>query len=252
MTKIRICIGTEDKTEIPCKVLQHSIISRISSGTEVEFFLSNDKSWYTEKQRPFKLGTAFSLYRWSIPELMGYSGYAIYLDADQIVLSDIKELWQSDQLYPNKETSVWCTYQSLHYETSVMFIDCTKAKDQFPSRGLVLDRLASDYDRVYYKSLMHGKELVVSPQKIPEHWNHLNYYDKHLTCLLHYTIEHQQPWYRPSHALTWLWEQELVAAMSAGYITKRDIQYHINKWDEAIDGKKTRYSGLHPYYKKYC
>ncbi len=250
MTKIRVCIGTEDKTEIPCKVLQHSILSRTT--TEVEFFLSNDKSWYTEKQRPFKLGTAFSLYRWSIPELMGYSGYAIYLDADQIVLSDIGELWASDILYPNKEASVWCTHQGLRFETSVMFIDCTKAKDQFPSRGLIQSQLELDADRTYYKRLMWGQELSQKPQVIPIHWNHLNFYEKQWTCLLHYTIEHQQPWYKPSHTLTWLWEKELVSALKSGYVTKSDILHHTNKWDEATDGKKTRYSGMHPYWKKYC
>ena len=252
MTKIRICIGTEDKTEIPCKVLQHSILSRTSSPSNIEFYLSNDKSWLTEKQRPFKLGTAFSLYRWYIPELLSYEGYAIYLDADQIVLSDIKELWASDQLYPNKETSVWCTYQNLHYETSVMFINCAKAKDQFPSRGLIQDRLQSDFDRSYYRRLMWGQELPCKPQEIPLSWNHLNCYQKNETRLLHYTIEHQQPWYYPSHNLTYLWEKELQSALEAQVVTRSDIKYFVNKWDEITDGKKTRYSGLHPYWKKYC
>ena len=250
MTPIRICIGTEDKMEIPCKVLQHSIVSRTKS--EVQFFLSNNKSWYTEKQRPFQLGTAFSLYRWFIPELFGYEGYAIYLDADQIVLADILELWKSDQLYPNEETSVWCTYQNLKHETSVMFLNCLKAKDQFPSRSTILTELEVDSQREYYRRLMGGAVLKVKPQDIPIFWNHLNFYDKHLTCLIHYTVEHQQPWYKPSHPLTTIWETELVKTLEAGLITRSDIRHFVQKWDEVIDGKKVRYSGLHPYYKKYC
>lgn|SRR3990167_8078698 len=250
MTKIRVCIGTEDKTEIPCKVLQHSIVSRTKS--EVEFFLSNNKSWYSQQERPYKLGTGFSLYRWLIPELLSYEGYAIYLDADQLVFADILELWQSDQLYPNKETAVWCTHQKLRFETSVMFIDCTKAKTQFPKQNIILSSLEKDTTREYYRRLMTGLELKTKPQMIPNFWNHLNMYEANKTCLLHYTTEHLQPWYKPSHPLTTIWESELIKAMDAGYVTRNDILHFTQKWDATIDGKKTRYSGIHPYWKKYC
>lgn len=43
-----------------------------------------------------KWGTPFSAFRWSIPEVCGYEGKAIYLDSDFIILSDIKDLWDQE------------------------------------------------------------------------------------------------------------------------------------------------------------
>ena len=40
--------------------------------------------------------TPFSFQRFLIPELCGYSGKAIYLDADMQVFRDIRELWNYD------------------------------------------------------------------------------------------------------------------------------------------------------------
>jgi hypothetical protein len=38
-------------------------------------------------------GTPFSCFRFAVPELCNFEGRAIYLDADQLVLGDIGELW---------------------------------------------------------------------------------------------------------------------------------------------------------------
>ncbi len=45
-------------------------------------------------------GTDFSVFRMAVPELCGFSGKAIYLDADMLVLGDIAELWNLPQRAP--------------------------------------------------------------------------------------------------------------------------------------------------------
>lgn len=44
-------------------------------------------------KQPGSWGTPFSAFRFAVPELCGFEGRAIYLDADMLVLGDIAELW---------------------------------------------------------------------------------------------------------------------------------------------------------------
>jgi len=44
----------------------------------------NDKKWYTP----------FSNFRFAIPEVNGFQGRAVYMDVDQIILKDPKELFE--------------------------------------------------------------------------------------------------------------------------------------------------------------
>ena len=48
----------------------------------------NAKGWRTEKW-----ATPFSGFRWAIPEFCDFTGRAIYMDADVLVLCDLAELW---------------------------------------------------------------------------------------------------------------------------------------------------------------
>lgn len=250
-SRIRIFIGTEDKTAIPCAVLKHSILKHASSPANIEFHELNGTSWQSAKDRPFQIGTGFSLFRWYIPEMCDFQGHAIYLDADQIVLSDIKELWQSDQLYPNKNASIWCTYQNLHHETSVMFIDCAKAKDQWPSKATIEVKLKNDPQRNYYRNLMWAKEIKFAPQTIPNYWNALNTYDKE-TRLLHYTIEATQPWYDPTHPHIAHWKRMLRDAIEAGKVSLTDIHEACGRWKPRDKEAGTRHEGMHPQWAAYC
>jgi len=131
---IRVCIGTEPKTEIPLKVLQYSIMKHTKS--KLKFYPMRGTNW--DSGKPLHQGTGFSLKRWQIAEYFNFEGYAIYLDVDQILLTDINRLWQADIDYPNKTASIWCTYKKDKWYqrapcTSVMFIDCEVAKNDWPN-----------------------------------------------------------------------------------------------------------------------
>lgn len=251
---IRIFIGTEPKTALAQKVLEHSILRRTIA--KVSFQAMTGRAWeYSTKD--IKVGTGFSLRRWMIPSACEWDGYAIYLDADQIVFGDIAELWN----LKNKDTvngnQIWCTYQADKFsasawpQTSVMLIDCRAALAQAGHWRIdqIRDRLLKNNNQAFYADLMHAKWMDPQPLPIPTCWNHLNVFDKTSTRLLHYTKEPEQPWYKPSHPLAPLWEAELKEALRTGYVTPTDLKEALARWGKQEDWRKT--NGLHPHYRKF-
>ena len=107
--KVRVFIGTEAKTEIARKVLECSIQRR--TETKVECVAMIGREWeYSHEGIPF--GTGFSLRRWMIPEYCNWQGRAIYLDADQLMLGDVEELWTMPRRLGSPRTrATWMTHQ---------------------------------------------------------------------------------------------------------------------------------------------
>ena len=90
MGPIRIFIGTDESQVVPTAVLRHSITSRTDAA--VKFHELTDLKTGLEQD----FYTGFSFYRWGIPSFCNYTGSAIYLDTDIVVLCDIRELWDLD------------------------------------------------------------------------------------------------------------------------------------------------------------
>ncbi len=59
-------------------------------------------------------------------------------------------------------------------------------------------------------------------QSIDPRWNHYNMVRED-TRLIHFSHVREQPWKRPEHPMTALWEEWLQEAMSAGYVGRGDI-----------------------------
>ena len=82
-------------------VLDYSIHKHTSAPVEIVWMqLSKDPQsfWYSnpktgEGWNTTKWPTPFSGFRWAIPEYCDFSGRAIYMDADVIILDDLAELW---------------------------------------------------------------------------------------------------------------------------------------------------------------
>ena len=250
--RVRIFIGTEPKTEIARKVLECSIIRR--TEMQVEFIPMIGKEWEYSIEG-ITVGTGFSLRRWMIPAYCGWQGRAVYLDADQLVFGDIWDLWTKPmQLGGMGEYTVWCTYQPDKFskkpwpQTSVMVIDCEKAKGQWGfDIAKVLRHLRGDPSG--YADFMHGTWLDKPPVQIETEWNHLNVFEKGKTKLLHYTKEPEQPWYKPDHPLAHWWKTELSIAVNCGFVTKEMLLEALSKWQVKEDWRNT--NGLHPEYKKF-
>ena len=73
----------------------------------------NDKKWYTP----------FSNFRFAIPEVNGFQGRAVYMDVDQIILKDPKELFELEI----PEDKAWLALDPSR--TDVMLMDCAKFKN---------------------------------------------------------------------------------------------------------------------------
>lgn len=255
--QIRVFIGSEPKTEIPKKVLEYSILKNTKSQVVFPGLDSND-SWSERAKEGWRstLGTGFSLLRWEIPERCNFEGFAIYLDADMIVLADIKDLWLSDVNHPNNKCSVWCTWQVCKWfpeketpETSVMLIDCAKAKNNQPNMKAIYSYIDDDPRRKKYVNIMRTFKHKNRPQRIDTSWNRLNTCPPNHTNILHYTKEPEQPWYNPGHSHKKLWEDLLVECLDKKIVTKDELKIALSSY--VPHTRKIRGQGLHPYYKKY-
>lgn len=249
--RVRVFIGTEPKAEIARKVLEFSIRRRTES--EVEFTPMIGSQWEYDT-KGFKQGTGFSLRRWMIAEHCKWHGRAIYLDADQLVFSDIWDLFSQPDYNPIPGCPAWMTYQPSkfskvpHPHSSVMVIDCAAAKNYpYFHINTVFATLRAKPDKKTYSEVMFPNWF--KPGQIPNHWNHLNVYEEGKTRLLHYTKEPEQPWYTPDHPFAQKWQMEFQVALSLGYITEIEVVDAVARFGIKEDWRST--NGLHPFYLRY-
>jgi hypothetical protein len=92
--------------------------------------LSRDKDspWYSSATSGWNTqlwATPFSVFRWSIPHIVG-TGKAIYMDVDMVALADIAELW--NQPFPPGKAVLWKDEKN----SCVMLMDCAPVKAALP------------------------------------------------------------------------------------------------------------------------
>src|SRR5438128_1544773 len=88
--ELRVFVGTEPKQWLSAELLRYSIARRTSMTLdfqELKFLPLKDS---------VKLFNGFYIHRFAVPELCGYQGRAIYLDANTIVLDDLLHLLHFD------------------------------------------------------------------------------------------------------------------------------------------------------------
>ena len=253
MSDIRVLIGTEPKTEIARKVLEHSIRRHTISTVVCTPMIG--PAW----EYPIagiQVGTGFSLRRWLIPAACNWKGYAIYLDADQIVFRAIDDLLSAGIEAIKNGSSAAMTYQPDKFnpkpwpQSSVMVIDCDRAKNEKEwDKTYMLNWLRQNPSKQAYAEFMHAGWMKPASGVLATEWNHLNVYDSSKTCLLHYTKEPEQPWYKPDHSLAHLWVKEFKLAYKAGVITQSEIEAAVAKFNVKEDWRNT--NGLHPVYLKH-
>lgn len=250
---IRIAIGTEPRTIIAQKVLEYSILSQTKSV--VNFYPLMGEDYYDRGN--FGEGTGFSLLRFGVPELFNYKGGAIYLDADMLVLTDIAELWN---LLKDPKPAVWCTIGNENknsYETSVMLINCQKAKDTIKTIEEIKMYLKDDVEQKKYREIMKLQYLKQKPTELSRWWNvmdkrslktSLNDFSNPRAKLLHFTDVRKQPWNYPDHPKKDIWGKWLKKAIKDDYILMTEVKDAISKYDIS---NPRRPNGLHISWEKY-
>ena len=143
---IPIFIGYDSKVKIAYHVLSESILRNSSTPVTISpINLNNLKNIYTRKQDPLA-STEFSFSRFLVPYLMNYNGWAIFMDSDMVMLSDITKLWNlRNEKYalqvckhdytPNSKNKFLGNNQTIYAKknwSSLMLMDCSKCKTLTP------------------------------------------------------------------------------------------------------------------------
>ena len=226
MEIIRVSIGTEPMQHIPCEVLKASILRR--TNRPVEFSQSWDKAngWHPAmKELPRLKGTKFSRWRWLVPALYANRGKAIYLDADQVVLSDIGELW--DALRPGYAFAAVKNAQGIFgkkqpepgaIQSSVMVMDCERC--DWTALKFCNKVARGEMD---YRDLMQAKWLQDADiQELDPAWNHFGIRNTG-TKLLHWSHVASQPYRKAQHPTAPIFREELHEGIKAGLVNRGDV-----------------------------
>ena len=212
---IKIFVGTEDAQWLPTQVLRHSVLRRTKSPVEFIDLIN------IPLQLNLKMYTGFSFYRFYIPEACNYTGRAIYLDADIVVLDDIQKLIDMDM----GDKGALARPDGDERYTSVMLLDCEKLKAWKIKNwaGLINAGMAS------YEGIMIGSKRGLNHKDfgaLPKEWNSLDEWTPD-TKILHYTHVPTQPWKKGGHPFRRPFLLELKAALDDRVITREDVQKEI-------------------------
>lgn len=234
MEVIRVSIGTEPKQHIPCEVLKSSIRRRTSRRVEFTQSWTCGAGWHPALLGAPKLkqGTRFSAWRWLVPSVYGNQGEAIYLDADQLVLADIAELWAT--LDNGGCFAAVCDAVGFFggtkkpepgaVQTSVMAMHCKRCEWD---PAVLFRRVHAG--KLSYKDLMQARFIPRDRiQELPREWNHFSI-RKPDTKLVHFSHVASQPYRNTGHPLCDLFAEELRASIEAGHVSREEVAEAVNQ-----------------------
>jgi GT2 family glycosyltransferase/glycosyltransferase involved in cell wall biosynthesis len=229
----RIYVGTDRSQWIGVQVLEYSI--RKHSSIAIELHSMADLAMPEPKDPRHSQRTGFSFCRFAIPQLAGYSGRAVYLDADMLVFKDFVELWripfdrakvviQDDILQaPATSQEKAVPAKKRIKQCAVMLLDCGRLDWDVNALVGGLGERYSYEELVYQLCILEPEEIAY---RVPFEWNSLEHYDEN-TGLLHYTDMHTQPWVSTENPLGYLWIAHLNEMIEAGLCTRGEIAREI-------------------------
>lgn len=228
-----IFVGSDRSQLLAVKVLEHSI--RRHTTTDVRLKSMHDLDLPDPKDVRQGKRTGFSFARFAIPQLMGYQGKAVYLDADMLVLRDFGELYSipfdgakvviqeelPDQVQPIDKTGA---PKKRIKQCSVMLLDC-RALDWNPRKIIAgLDGRYTYEDLLFDLCILEESQIKYG---VPFRWNSLEVYEPGQTGLIHYTDMHTQPWVHADNANGYLWHEEVRLMLEDGSLTWNELEAEI-------------------------
>jgi lipopolysaccharide biosynthesis glycosyltransferase len=192
---INVFIGYDSKEKISHHILSESILRRSTKPVAITpIYLPNIKDDFVRERNNLS-STEFSFSRFIIPHLMNYRGWALFMDCDMLMMSDIAELWRlRDDKYavqvckhdyvPKEKTKFLGQTQTIYPKknwSSFMLMNCSKCKALTPdyvnsATGLELHQF----------KWLENDDLIGS---LPLEWNWLvgEYEHKKEVKNIHYT-----------------------------------------------------------------
>lgn len=232
---IRVYVGADRSQALAVNVLEHSI--RKHTDASVEVIPMIDLQVPVPRDPRNRQRTGFSFSRFCIPELAGYRGKAIYMDADMQVFKDIRGLWNipfngAKVLVQQevKHTGITMAKEnapaSRKKQCAVMLLDCGRL--DWDVRQVVAGLDEGKYD---YAQLMD--EMCILPESevgyaVPFEWNSLEYHDAD-TCLTHYTDMGTQPWVSTRNPLGEVWFSEVREMLADGSLNWGAVNEEIRR-----------------------
>ncbi len=222
---LRVYVGTTASQELACQVLAYSIRRHTSMTTEV--VPMRDMRLPLPKSAQNRPRTPFSFSRFLIPELAGYRGQALYLDADMLVFADLLRLWRiplngHDLLYVQQPDDA-----RRQDQYSVLLLNCENLRWDIEEIVRGLDDGALAYEGLMQEFCLVPRERMAAG--IPWVWNCLERYVPGKTALLHYTDMPRQPWVSATNRWGCLWVAELMRAVHEGVIALETVEEQVRR-----------------------
>jgi len=223
---MKVFVGYDPREDIAYQVCKHSILTK-QPNAEVRPLVQKelrDAGWYT---RPVdKLAsTEFTFTRFLVPELCNFEGWALFIDCDMILTTDIAELFaQADDQYavmcvqhdykPKEGTKMDGQTQTVYPRknwSSAMLINCGHPSNQQLDMDLVN---SSEINGAYLHRFSWLKDEEIG--ELDHTWNYLVgvYDDIETPKLIHYT--EGGPWFENYRNCEFhqLWKDELQDMMN--------------------------------------
>jgi len=226
---MKVFVGYDTREDIAYQVCKHSILRR-QPNADVFPIVQKDlreSKIYTRPVDPLS-STEFTFTRYLVPDFMSHSGWALFIDSDTIVMTDIKELFdQADDKYAvmcvkheynPKETIKMDCHAQLPYPrknwSSVMLFNCGHPSNEKLTMDLIND---NSKDGLYFHQMQWLKDEEIG--SLHHTWNYLNtvYDDLPNPNIVHYTAG--GPWFKRYRKckLHDMWKKELFDMLEETY-----------------------------------
>ena len=222
---MKVFVGYDPREDIAYQVCKHSIVRR-QPDAEVRPLIQSDlrdSGWYTRPKDKLA-STEFTFTRFLVPELMNFQGWAVFMDCDMILTTDIKQLFdQADDQYavmcvqhdytPKEGVKMDGQRQTIYPRknwSSMMLINCSHPSNSVLTQDLVNN---PELNGAYFHrfSWLKDEEIGV----LNHTWNYLVgvYDDIETPNLIHYT--EGGPWFENYRDCEFhqLWKAELFDMM---------------------------------------
>lgn len=219
---IRIFVASTAAEWLPTRVLEFSIQESSALPVQLHRIASFERSIPMPRELRNRPRTPFSFQRFLIPELCGYQGRAIYLDADMQLFTDIGALWNT-RMDGHDLLTVHEGTEGRKGQFSVVLLDCERLQWRIESIVKGLDEGGYTYEQLMYEMCVAGSV----GRTLDPGWNSLEKYEPEQTRLLHYTDMDTQPWVSLNNPLSHLWVDCLRRAISVGFITEEELDREI-------------------------
>ena len=236
---IRVFVGADRSQLLAVKVLEHSIRRHTLRKVEVHPMVDLP---VRSPQDPLNWQrTGFSFSRFCIPELAGYQGKALYLDADMLVFEDIASLWDIPFDHGDSKTKVIIQAElpEAHQQTNkkpgapakrvkqcaVMLLDCDRLNWDINRIIDGFDQGEYDYEKLLYDLCILNEQDI--KYAVPFCWNSMEHYAPSETALIHYTDMATQPWVYAQNQHGHLWLAEVRLMLKDGSLTRSQLREEI-------------------------